>query len=94
VLNQAVKRNIERFPEDFSFQLDQDEFDEIKTQGIVTSDGRAALRSQIVTLNTPSFGQRDLPLKRGRHAKYPPYAFTEHGAIMAANVLRNIPGSN
>ena len=89
VLNQAVKRNIERFPEDFSFQLDQEEFAEIKAQAIVTSDGRVALRSQIVTLNTPPLAVKIKPLKHGRHAKYPPYAFTEHGAIMAANVLNS-----
>jgi ORF6N domain len=71
-LNQAVKRNIERFPEDFAFGLTAAEFADLKQRQVVTSDGRAALRSQIVTL------------KRGQHAKYPPYAFTEHGAIMAA----------
>jgi len=62
-LNQAVKRNAERFPEDFAFRLTQDEF--------------SSLRSQIVTL------------KRGQHRKYLPHAFTEHGAIMAANVLNS-----
>ena len=41
------------------------------------ADGRLALRSQIATL------------KRGQHVKYPPLAFTEHGAIMAANVLNS-----
>ena len=41
------------------------------------ADGRTALRSQIATL------------KRGQHVKYPPLAFTEHGAIMAANVLNS-----
>jgi ORF6N domain len=89
VLNQAVKRNFERFPQDFSFQLHPDEFAEIKAQGIVTSDGRVALRSQIVTLNTPPLAAKIKPLKRGRHIKYPPYGFTEHGAIMAANVLNS-----
>jgi len=64
VLNQAVKRNIERFPSDFMFALTQEEWGDL-----------SALRSQIVTL------------KRGEHSKYPPKAFTEHGAIMAANVL-------
>lgn len=59
-LNQAIKRNLERFPEDFMFQLSEDEF--------------ANLRSQFVT---SSWGGR----------RYPPYAFTEHGAIMAASVL-------
>jgi len=62
-LNEQVKRNIDRFPEDFMFQLTADEHD--------------ALRSQIATLKTG----------RGQHRKYPPFVFTEHGAIMAASVL-------
>lgn len=65
VFNQAIKRNIDRFPEDFMFQLTVDEFD--------------LLRSQNVTLKTG----------RGKHRKYLPYAFTEHGAIMAASVLNS-----
>jgi len=48
-----------------------------KDAGKVSGDGRAALRSQIVILEP------------GRHAKYPPHAFTEHGAIMAAMVLNS-----
>jgi phage regulator Rha-like protein len=66
VLNQAVKRNIERFPADFMFQLTQEEYDDL-----------VRLRSQFVTL------------KRGAHRKYLPYAFTEHGALMLANVLNS-----
>lgn len=62
VLNQAVKRNMNRFPEDFVFQLTENEF--------------KSLRSQIVTS------------KRGGR-KYRPYAFTEHGAVMLASVLRS-----
>ena len=76
-LTQAVRRNADRFPPDFIFPLSADEFAELKAQGLVTADGRAALRSQIVTL------------KRGQHAKFPPHAFTEHGAIMAAMVLNS-----
>ena len=76
-LNQAVKRNAERFPEDFIFQLSAGEFSALKDAGRVSGDGRAALRSQIVILEP------------GRHAKYPPHAFTEHGAIMAAMVLNS-----
>jgi hypothetical protein len=68
--NEAVKRNLARFPADFMFQLSADEF--------------AALRSQFATLNEA--GQ---PGGRGRHRKYLPYAFTEHGAIMAASVLNS-----
>ena len=89
VLNQAIKRNIERFPVDFSFQLDQEEFADLKSQGIVTSDGRAVLRSQIVTLETPPLERKTAALRPGRYTKYPPYAFTEHGAIMAANILNS-----
>jgi len=65
-LNQAVKRNIEKFPPDFMFQLTRDE---------ATALSRS--RSQFVIL------------KRGSNIKYLPYVFTEHGAIMAANVLNS-----
>ena len=76
-LNEQVKRNADRFPVDFRFSLSAAEFAELQAQGIVTADGRLVLRSQIATL------------KRGQHAKYPPTAFTEHGAIMAAMVLNS-----
>jgi hypothetical protein len=69
-LNQAVKRNIQRFPDEFVFQVAKEEAD--------------ALRSQSVTLNEAVPDSR-----RGKHLKYLPYAFTEHGALMAANVLRS-----
>jgi len=65
VFNQAVMRNLARFPADFMFQLNENE--------------NESLRSQIVTLKTG----------RGRHRKYLPYAFTEHGAIMAATILNS-----
>ena len=78
-LNQAAKRNIERFPEDFMFQLTWDE----------TKD----LKSQFVTLNDPNDGadsrSQSVTLERGKNIKYRPHAFTEHGAIMAANVLNS-----
>ena len=63
--NEQVRRNRERFPEDFMFQL--------------TAEEAAALRSQFATIKTG----------RGQHRKYLPYAFTEHGAIMAASVLNS-----
>ena len=65
-LNEQVKRNRDRFPEDFMFQLTKEE-----------SEVWGSLRSQFATL------------KRGQHSKYLPYAFTEHGAIMAATVLNS-----
>ena len=64
-LNRAVKRNRDRFPQDFVFQLTQAESE--------------SLRRQIGTLKSG----------RGQHRKYLPYVFTEHGAIMAANVLNS-----
>jgi hypothetical protein len=71
-----VQRNGKRFPPDFVFQLSQEEF-EGPARNVVRPDGRASLRLQ------------NAILKRGQHAKDPPYAFTEHGAIMAAMVLRS-----
>ena len=78
VLVQAVKRNIERFPDDFMFQLTEDEWRILKSQFVTSSlTAPVGLRSQSVTL------------KRGEHAKYPPYAFTEQGVAMLSSVLRS-----
>jgi hypothetical protein len=78
VFNQAIKRNIDRFPADFMFQLTEEEEESLRSQ-IVTSNVDNSLRSQIVTLKPG----------RGQHRKYLPYVFTEHGAIMAASVLNS-----
>ena len=78
VFNQAVKRNIERFPSEFMFQLTVDENNSLRSQ-IVTLETRSALRSQIATLDN----------KRGHHRKYLPYAFTEQGVAMLSAVLRS-----
>jgi hypothetical protein len=63
-LNEQVRRNIDRFPGDFAFQLTREEFKN--------------LISQIATSSSGHGGRRKLP-----------HVFTEHGAIMAANVLRS-----
>jgi len=64
-LNQAVKRNRERFPEDFMFQLSAKEFENWRSQIVMSNPGaRMGLRR-------------------------PPFAFTEHGALMAATVLNS-----
>ncbi|MGA2464085.1 MAG: ORF6N domain-containing protein [Thermodesulfobacteriota bacterium] len=62
--NEAVKRNRNRFPEDFMFQLTRDE--------------AASLTSQFAMSKSRRGGRRTLP-----------YAFTEHGTVMAANILRS-----
>jgi phage regulator Rha-like protein len=80
-LNRAVKRNADRFPKDFMFQISSLESKDLKYQIGTSSSGREsqALRYQFGTLKTG----------RGQHRKYLPYVFTEHGAIMAANVLNS-----
>jgi hypothetical protein len=65
--NEQVRRNRERFPADFMFQL--------------TAEEHANLRSQFATSKVPPSG------RGGR--RYLPYAFTEHGAIMAATILNS-----
>ena len=75
-MNQQVKRNLERFPEDFMFQLTRDEVELVKSQ-IVTSQEKQEdnLKSQFVTSSWG--GKRKLP-----------YAFTEQGIYMLATVLK------
>ena len=57
-LNQQVKRNIERFPEDFMFQLTKVELINLKSQIATSSATNDSLRSQIVTLNTENYSIR------------------------------------
>ena len=78
VLNQAVKRNIERFPERFMFKLAKEDVDNLRSQ-IEDSNAATSLRSQIVTLNR----------RQGQHLKYMPYAFTEQGIAMLSAVLKS-----
>lgn len=78
VLNQAVKRNINRFPKDFMFQITKEELEDLRFQ-IETSESDNSLRSQIVTLKTG----------RGQHTKYLPYVFTEQGVAMLSGVLNS-----
>jgi len=80
--NEAFKRNRHRFPADFAFQLTTGEFEN--------------LRSQIVTSNSQpvdSLGDNRSQFATGsslhRNVSFRPWAFTEHGALMAANILRS-----
>jgi len=103
-LNQAIKRNADKFPSDFMFQLDRKE---VRMEGAPNGASNLYLpqnkqvedlRSQIVTLNSQHHDNQDvttLPLenigknKQGKHVKHLPFAFTEHGATMAAMVLNS-----
>ena len=78
ILNQAVKRNSNRFPPDFMFQLTKEEYESLRFQ-IETLETGNALTSQIVTLKTG----------RGQHRKFLPYAFTEQGVAMLSGILKS-----
>lgn len=62
--NQAVKRNLDRFPQSWAFELTQEEFDDLKSQSVISSG---------------TWGGR----------RTPPWAFTEHGVVMAASLLNS-----
>lgn len=87
VLNQGVRRNFHRFPDDFAFQLSPAEVAGLKSQLAISRtlsfDPRmdAGNRSQIVT-----------GYQKHRDPRFHPWVFTEHGALMAANVLRSRRG--
>ncbi len=71
VLNQAVKRNIDRFPDDFMFQLTWEEAESLRSQFVISNqvDSQSS-RSQIVTLN------------RGKNVKYLPSSFFFHRSLI------------
>lgn len=103
-LNQAVQRNIERFPADFMFQLSKEEFENWKSQFAISNKDEFS-RSQIVTLNDDSKDLRSqfatsnvnsinltsqIVISNGRGGqRYLPYAFTENGIAMLSSVLRS-----
>lgn len=72
--NEQVRNNIEKFDEDFRFQLTKDEYQEI-------------LRSKFSTLEN-NIRSKILTLEPGKYSKYLPYAFTEQGIYMLMTVLR------
>ena len=82
VLNQSVRRNIERFPEDFMFQLTKGELEILKSQIVMSklpgNEVDTNWTSQIVTSNFVKMGLRKQP-----------YAFTELGVAMLSSVLRS-----
>lgn len=101
-LNQAVKRNSKRFPEDFMFQLNKTEselFLNLRSQIATSSeDENIPLRSQIVTANRETLKNKDkksilrsqfVTLGWGDYTKYQPYVFTEQGIAMLSSVLKS-----
>jgi hypothetical protein len=74
-LNEQFRRNRDRFPEDFAFQLTREEWNFLRSH-FATSNRAQGMRSQIATASK-------------RNLRYLPDAFTEHGALMAANILNS-----
>lgn len=76
-LNEQVKRNISRFPTTFMFQLNNEEYNFLRSQNATLE--KTSLRSQNTTIED----------QRGKHRKYLPHVFTEHGAVMLASILKS-----
>ena len=96
VLNQAVKRNIERFHKDFMFQLDRKDVFFLKSQQVSANEYNADLRSQFVTSSTENTDTDNKTHSKSQIAtsnwgggRYLPYAFTELGIAMLSSVLRS-----
>ena len=94
ILNQAVKRNIERFPADFMFQLNKQETDIWKSQIEMSNTnnlrypiGTSSLRSQNVTLKRNLISQSVISSWGG--TRKPVMVFTEDGVAMLSSVLQS-----
>lgn len=77
-LNQAVKRNIKRFPEDFMFRLTIEEWLSVRSQAVTASEDTFSVRSQNVTAS-----------QNKRNTKVTPFAFTEQGVAMLSGILNS-----
>ncbi len=97
-LNQAVKRNIDRFPADFHFQLSEKEWEDLRSQFVTASEEQENLRSQIATSSSKDEDLQSQSVTaieeqfeeiKWSMRRNPPYAFTEHGAVMLSSVLRS-----
>jgi len=77
-LNEQVKRNIDRFPSDFMFRLTKKEWSFMRSQIATASETAKVKRSQIATAS-----------QKKRNINITPFAFTEHGVTMLANVLKS-----
>ena len=83
-ITEAVKRNIERFPEEFRFQLTKEEFDTLRSQIATSKSEDDVLRSQSVTSKENG---TFVETRGGR--QYLPYVFTEQGVAMLSAVLHS-----
>ena len=80
-INETVNRNKQRFPENFCFQLTDEEYEVLRCKDSIQENFDNSLRSQFATLNEN--------IGRGKHRKYLPYVFTEQGIAMLSGLLKN-----
>lgn len=87
-INESVNRNKQRFPENFCFQLTEEEYKSLRFKNLTLNEANSkdeiqnnSLRSQIATL--------DKNIGRGKYRKYLPYVFTEQGIAMLSGLLKN-----
>ena len=84
VLNQSVKRNADRFPEDFMFRLTVKEWNLMMSQFVISS----AQHNESQDINK-MMSQNATSSQAKRKITSPPFAFTEHGVTMLASVLKS-----
>ena len=103
-LNESVKRNLDRFPADFMFQLTENEMESLRSQIATSKNVESSLRSQSAAINAPASPLRsqfvtlnstpnllatsECAELRGGRRALP-YVFTEQGVAMLSNVLRS-----
>jgi hypothetical protein len=89
--NQAFKRSRNRFPPDFAFQLTAQEFAILKMQ--LARNWSQSVTSPAQTVDGSSHASNSsqfvMSSRKHRGAAYRPWAFNEHGALMAANILQS-----
>ena len=90
-LNQAVARNLSRFPYDFMFQLTAEEWEKVRSHTVTASNAKGGNSSQIVisTKTVESLRSQTVISKTKGGRRYMPYAFTEQGIAMLSSVLRS-----
>lgn len=91
-LNEAAKRNIERFPDNFMFQLTEEEWQVLRSQFVI-SNGSEILRSQFATSNKEEVLISQIAISKSKDKRggrrSAPYVFTEQGVAMLSSVLRS-----
>jgi phage regulator Rha-like protein len=89
VLNQSVKRNIDKFPEDFMFRLTANEWEYIRSQIVMSSGGKTSKSKAVISKENKNSSQIVMSSTKNRGKIYTPFAFTEHGVTMLASILKS-----